>query len=226
MNSVDLTWWHRVIYSYMETGTFEKNISSGNTTIVQNSTGDSGQYWYGWDFGTRVQELGLGDPDVIMVFGGTNDYGHTLYNGTSEELIDGVAMGAETFPASSEGRLNELLAAADAATTVAQADALDGTTYTSACIRLIQMLRVRHPEAKIVFIIGDYVYYGMGEVSRKIVDHFSDDYVRKVDILGEYGFHASSAIPKYDYAHPSAAGMDKIARYVYEQVGDWIDSNN
>ena len=223
VNSVDLTWWHRVIYSYMTTGTLEKNISSGNTTIVQNSTGDSGQYWYGWDFGTRVQELGLGDPDVIMVFGGTNDYGHTLYNGTSEELIDGVAMGAETFPASSEGRLNELLAAADAATTVAQADALDGTTFASACIRLIQMLRVRHPEAKIVFIIGDYVYHGMGEAARKIVDHFPDDYVRKVDILREYGFHASSAIPKYDYAHPSAAGMDKIAGFVYEEVGNWID---
>ena len=88
------------------------------------------------------------------------------------------------------------------------------------------MLRVRHPKAKIVFIIGDYVYYGMGEVARKIVDHFSDDYVRKVDILGEYGYKASSAIKKFDYAHPTAAGMDVIASYVYEQVGEWIDEND
>ena len=226
VTSVDQTWWHRLIYNYMSTGTFEKNISAGNTTIVQNTTGDASAYWYGWDFGTRVQKLGLGDPDVIMVFGGTNDYGHILYNSTSEELIDGVAMGAETFPASSNARLEELLAAADAATTVAAADALDGTTYAGACIRLIQMLRVRHPKAKIVFIIGDYVYYGMGEVARKIVDHFSDDYVRKVDILDEYGYKASSAIEKFDYAHPTAAGMDVIASYVYEQVGEWIDENN
>ena len=141
-------------------------------------------------------------------------------------VIDGVEMGAASFPESSEARLNELLAAADAATTVAAADALDGSTYAGACIRLIQMLRVRHPETKIVFIIGDYVYYGMGEAARKIVDHFSDDYVRKVDILGEFGYKASGAIPKYDYAHPTAAGMDKIAKYVYEQVGAWIDSNN
>jgi lysophospholipase L1-like esterase len=207
----------------MSTGTFEKNISAGNTTIVQNTTGDASAYWYGWDFGTRVQQLGLGEPDVIMVFGGTNDYGHTLYNDTTEELIDGVEMGAASFPESSEARLNELLAAADAATTVAAADALDGTTYAGACIRLIQMLRVRHPEAKIVFIIGDYVYYGMGEAARKIVDHFSDDYVRKVDILGEFGYKASGAIPKYDYAHPTATGMDKIAGFVYEEVGNWID---
>lgn len=226
VSSVDKTWWHQLIYQYMSTGTFEKNISAGNTTIVQNTTGDASAYWYGHDFGTRVQKFGLGDPDVIMVFGGTNDYGHTLYNDTTEELIDGVEMGAASFPESSEARLNELLAAADAATTVAAADALDGTTYAGACIRLIQMLRVRHPEAKIVFIIGDYVYYGMGEAARKIVDHFSDDYVRKVDILGEFGYKASGAIPKYDYAHPTATGMDKIAKYVYEQVGAWIDSNN
>lgn len=226
VTSVDQTWWHRLIYNYMSTGVFEKNISAGNTTIVQNTTGDSSAYWYGWDFGTRVQQLGLGDPDVIMVFGGTNDYGHTLYNSTTEELIDGVEMGATSFPSSSDARLAELVATAKSATTVAQADALDGTTYASACIRLIQMLRVRHPEAKIVFIIGDYVYSGMGEAARKIVDHFSDDYVRKVDILGKYGYKANSAIKKFDYAHPTAAGMDVIASYVYEQVGAWIDTAN
>lgn len=226
VTSVDQTWWHRLIYNYMSTGTFEKNISAGNTTIVQNTTGDSGAYWYGWDFGTRLQKLGLGDPDVIMVFGGTNDYGHTLYNDTTEELIDGVEMGATSFPSSSEARLAELMATAKAATTVAEADALDGTTYAGACIRLIQMLRVRHPEAKIVFIIGDYVYSGMGEAARKIVDSFSDEYVRKVDILGEYGYKANSAIKKFDYAHPTAAGMDVIASYVYEQVGAWIDTAN
>ena len=223
---VNQTWWHRLIYNYMSTGVFEKNISAGNTTIVQNTTGDASAYWYGWDFGTRVQKLGLGDPDVIMVFGGTNDYGHTLYNSTSEELIDGVEMGAKSFPSSSDARLAELVATAKAATTVAEADALDGTTYAGACIRLIQMLRVRHPEAKIVFIIGDYVYSGMGEAARKIVDSFSDEYVRKVDILGEYGYKANSAIKKFDYAHPTAAGMDVIASYVYEQVGEWIDKNN
>ena len=226
VTSVDQTWWHRLIYNYMSTGTFEKNISAGNTTIVQNTTGDSGAYWYGWDFGTRVQQLGLGDPDVIMVFGGTNDYGHTLYNDTTEELIDGVEMGATSFPSSSDARLAELVATAKAATTVAEADALDGTTYAGACIRLIQMLHVRHPEAKIVFIIGDYVYAGMGEAARKIVDSFSDEYVRKVDILGKYGYKANSAIKKFDYAHPTAAGMDVIASYVYEQVGEWIDTAN
>ena len=226
VTSVSDTWWHRLIYQKMSTGIFENNISAGNTTVVQNSTGDSGAYWYGWDFGTRVQQLGLGDPDVIFIFGGTNDYGHTLYNSTSEELIDGVAMGAESIPASSEGRLAELLSAADEATTVAAADALDGSTFTGAYIRLIRMLQVRYPSAKIVCIIGDYLYYGLGDAIRKVVAHFPEDEVRAVDILGEYGYKAnsSSGIPKYDYAHPNAAGMAKIADFVYSEVGSWIDS--
>ena len=225
VTSVTDTWWHKLIYQKMSTGTFEKNISAGNTTIVQNSTGDSGAYWYGWDFGTRLQQKGLGNPDVVCIFGGTNDYGHTLYNNTSEELIEGVAMGAESFPASSAARLDELVASANAATTVEQADALDGSTFCSAYIRLIQMIRTRYPEAKIVCIIGDYLYYGQGQAINQIVSRYSSDYVRAVDILGEFGYKAnsSSGIPKYDYAHPNAAGMQKIASFVYEKVGEWID---
>ena len=225
VTSVTDTWWHKLIYQKMSTGTFEKNISAGNTTIVQNSTGDSGAYWYGWDFGTRLQQKGLGNPDVVCIFGGTNDYGHTLYNNTSEELIDGVEMGAASFPESSAARLDELVASANAATTVEAADALDGSTFCSAYIRLIQMIRTRYPEAKIVCIIGDYLYYGQGQAINQIVSRYSSDYVRAVDILGEFGYKAnsSSGIPKYDYAHPNAAGMEKIASFVYEKVGEWID---
>ncbi|MBR4821848.1 MAG: calcineurin-like phosphoesterase C-terminal domain-containing protein [Bacteroidales bacterium] len=225
VTSVTDTWWHKLIYQKMSTGTFEKNISAGNTTIVQNSTGDSGAYWYGWDFGTRLQQKGLGNPDVVCIFGGTNDYGHTLYNNTSEELIDGVEMGAASFPESSAARLDELVSSANAATTVEAADALDGSTFCSAYIRLIQMIRTRYPEAKIVCIIGDYLYYGQGQAINQIVSRYSSDYVRAVDILGEFGYKAnsSSGIPKYDYAHPNAAGMQKIASFVYEKVGEWID---
>ena len=226
VTSVTDTWWHKLIYAKMSTGTFEKNISAGNTTIVQNSTGDSGAYWYGWDFGTRLQAKGIGNPDVVFIFGGTNDYGHTLYNNTSEELIDGVSMGAESFPESAKARLEELLATADAATTVEAADALDGSTFSSAYIRLIQMIRARHPQARIVCIIGDYLYYGLGDAIRLITAHYPEDQVRAVDILGEFGYKAnsSSGIPKYDYAHPNAAGMEKIASFIYEKVGTWIDS--
>ena len=223
VSSVSDTWWHKVIYNKMSTGVYEKNISAGNTTVVQNTTGDSGAYWYGWDFGTRLQQLGIGEPDVVFIYGGTNDYGHTLYNSTSEELIDGVEMGAESFPEASQSRLEELYADAEAATTVSAADALDGTTFCSAYIRLIQMIKVRFPSAKVVCVIGDYLKPGQGQAISRIATLFGDDNVRVVDILSKYGFHANSAIPKYNYAHPTAAGMSVIANEVYDAVGDWID---
>ena len=223
VSTVDKTWWYDLIYSHMTTGKFEKNISAGNTTVVQNTTGDSSAYWYGWDFGTRLQTLGIGNPDVVLIYGGTNDFGHTLYNSTSEELIDGVEMGAESFPEASQERLEELFAAASDASTVAAADALDGTTFCSAYIRLLKMVLTRHPDAKIVCVIGDYLKPGQGQAISRIAELFGEDHVRVVDILSKYGFHANGVITKYDYAHPNAAGMSKITDEVYEAVGAWID---
>lgn len=222
VTNVVQTWWHKVIYSKMSTGTFEKNISAGNTTVVQNTTGDSGAYWYGWDFGTRLKQLGIGNPDVVFIFGGTNDYGHISSYGTSEELIEGVQMRAEHFPESSNDRLNEILSDADGATEASDADALDGETFCSAYVRLIQMIRARHPQAKIVCIIGDCLYYGQEEAIIKIAAHYGPDKVRVVDLLGEYGFK-TSAIAKFSSPHPNAAGMETIASYVYSTVGAWID---
>ena len=221
--SVSKTWWYQLIYNKMKTGCFEKNISGGNTTVVQNTTGDASQYWYGWDFGTRLQKLGLGNPDIVMIYGGTNDYGHVQWGGCSEKLIDGVDMTVDQFPSSSDARLVQLLETADAATTVSAADALDGTTFCSAYVRLIQMIRVRHPHAKIVCLIGDYLNYGQGDAIKKIVAHHDENHVRAVDILGEFGFKANTVITKYDAPHPDAAGMKRIADFIYANVGSWLD---
>ena len=216
VTTVDKTWWYKLIYSYMSTGTFEKNISAGNTTVVQNSTGDASAYWYGWDFGTRLQQLGIGNPDVVLIHGGTNDYGHTSWYGTSEELISGVAMNAGSFPSSAQGALDALFAAADAATAVDAADALDGSTFCGAYIRLIRMIQTRHPSAKVVCVIGDYLRGGQVDAIKLIASHFGEDKVRVADL-------SDVTIPKYANPHPNAAGMAVMAESIYGEVGSWID---
>lgn len=223
VTSVNKTWWYQLIYNKMKTGRFEKNISGGNTTVVQNTTGDASQYWYGWDFGTRLQKLGLGNPDIVLIYGGTNDYGHVRWDEYSEELIDGVEMTVDEFPSASDARLEQILETASAATTITAADALDGTTFCSAYARLLQMIRVRHPHAKIVCVIGDYLNYGQGDAIKKIVSHHDTDHVKAVDILSEFGFKANTYITKYAAPHPDAAGMKRIADYIYASVGSWLD---
>ena len=218
VSSVSDTWWYRLIYTKMATGKFEKNISAGNTTVVQNTTGDSSAYWYGWDFGTRLQQLGIGNPDVVLIHGGTNDYGHTSWYGTSEELIDGVAMSESSFPSSSQDALDGIFAAADAATTVDAADALDGTTFCSAYTRLIRMIQTRHPSAKVVCVIGDYLRGGQQDAIKLIAAHFGDDKVRVADLI-----EGGVSIPKYSNPHPNATGMSNMADYIYSKVGEWID---
>ena len=218
VTSVSQTWWYRLIYSHMQKGTFEKNISAGNTTVVQNSTGDSSAYWYGWDFGTRLQQLGIGDPDIVLIHGGTNDYGHTSWYNTSEELITGVSMSSSSFPASAQDALDAIFSAADAATTVSAADALDGSNFCSAYTRLIRMIQTRHPSAKIVCVIGDYLRGGQGEAIKLIAQHFGDSAVRVADLLGE-----NVSIPKYSNPHPNAAGMDAMAGFIYQKLGSWLD---
>ena len=218
VTGVSQTWWHRLIYQHSKTCKFEKNISAGNTTVVQNTTGDSSAYWYGWDFGTRLQTLGIGDPDVVLIHGGTNDYGHTSWYSTSEELINGVAMNVSSFPSSAQDELDILFDLADAATTVDAADALDGTTFCAAYIRLIKMIQTRHPGVKIVCVIGDYLRGGQGDAIKLIANHFGEDQVRYADILGE-----NVTIAKYANPHPNAAGMATMAEFIYSKVGAWID---
>lgn len=218
VTSVGDTWWYKLIYNKMTTTKFEANISAGNTTVVQNTSGDSSAYWYGWDFGTRLQSLGIGEPDVVFIHGGTNDYGHTSWYSTSEELINGVAMNVSSFPSSAQDELDILFELADAATTVDAADALDGTTFCAAYIRLIKMIQTRHPGVKIVCVIGDYLRGGQGDAIKLIANHFGEDQVRYADILGE-----KVTIAKYANPHPNAAGMATMAEFIYSKVGSWID---
>lgn len=65
--SVSMTWWHQIIYDKMTDARLEVN-SSYTGTCVQETT-DKGHPGYG--FLHRYAELG--DPDVILVNGGTND---------------------------------------------------------------------------------------------------------------------------------------------------------
>ena len=221
VSTVDKTWWYRLIYGKMRNGVLESNISSGNTTVVQNTTATNyaTQYWYNWDFCTRLQKLGVGNPDVIFIHGGTNDLGHIKSYGASECLIGTQAMNSSEAP--DADLLQNLFATADAATTLTAAEALDFSTFCSAYIKLLQMIKVRYPDAKVVCIIGDCVSAGMQSAIKSIAEHYG---AKNVDLLAINGYRGTSPISKYDGAvHPDAAGMAYMADEIFSQVGTWIE---
>ena len=223
ITSVEQTWWYRLIYDYMPNACFEMNISGGNTTVVQNTTATdhASDYWYSWDFCTRfVYFKGVGNPDIVFIHGGTNDLGHITSYGASEKLIGNVAMNSTSAPSASA--LSALYLTADACQTIAEAEALDFSTFCSAYIKLVKMVKLRYPNAKVVCIIGDCVSAGMQAAIKSIADHYGAKYV---DFLAINGFKGTSPLTKYEgnTVHPDSNGMNFMAKTIYQQLGSWLD---
>lgn len=80
--SVTQTWWYQLIYNRMTDAMLEVN-SSITGTCVQNTTKDGHP---GYGFLNRYGELG--NPDVIIVNGGTNDISRGLPVGSLDFTID------------------------------------------------------------------------------------------------------------------------------------------
>ena len=223
ITSVNQTWWYRLIYDYMPNARFEMNISGGNTTVVENTTATdhASDYWYSWDFCTRfVYFKGVGNPDIVFIHGGTNDLGHISSYGASEKLIGTTPMNSSSAP--DAAALSSLFMTADACTTIAQAEALDFSTFCSAYIKLVKMVKVRYPDAKVVCIIGDCVSAGMQSAIKSIANHYGAKYV---DFLAINGFKGTSPLTKYEgnTVHPDSNGMDFMAKTIYQQLGSWLD---
>lgn len=223
ITSVNQTWWYRLIYDYMPNARFEMNISGGNTTVVQNTTATdhASDYWYSWDFCTRfVYFKGVGNPDIVFIHGGTNDLGHISSYGASEKLIGTTPMNSSSAP--DAAALSSLFLTADACTTIAQAEDLDFSTFCSAYIKLVKMVKMRYPNAKVVCIIGDCVSAGMQSAIKSIATHYG---ARYVDFLAINGFKGTSPLTKYEgnTVHPDSNGMDFMAKTIYQQLGSWLD---
>ncbi|MBQ9475266.1 MAG: hypothetical protein IJU69_03305 [Bacteroidales bacterium] len=221
VTSVDKTWWYRLIYQYMPSARLDMNLSFSNSTVTANSCGDATAYWYGHDFCSRYIECGgMGNPDVILIHGGTNDYTHNY----GECLAGNIPMRSASLPAASI--MNPLYAAADACTTLSQAKKLDSSTFCAAYIKLIRMMQLQYPSAKIVCVVGDFIGSSDQPALRlcilDIVKHYNTS-CRAADLVAASGWRCTTApFTKYSGSHPDAAGMDYMASTIYSKVKDWV----
>lgn len=222
LTSVSQTYWYRLAHDLMSDARIERNISFSGTAVTRTTNpAYSSQSWYGKDFCARfIAQGGVGRPDIVLIHGGTNDYAHNV-----DKLAPNIAIQSADAP--SDAVLAELFAAADAATTRAEIEALDDTTFCTAYIKLIRLLRERYPNVKIVCIIGDYLSTGIEQSTIKIAEHYG---AKSVDLYAVNGYNDQTYMPKHDYnpatgkgCHPSSEAMAFIADKIYTELGSWLE---
>ena len=191
LTDVNETWWMQVVAGLdAKLGINESWRGSTLSGAVPVTTGDTGANAAMSNL-TRIQNLGSnGTPDVILLYGGTNDLAHVSKVGTFD-------------PATAPTEVN---------LTTKQWDNLaDGFVHT--------LLRMRHfyPDALIVAMLPTYTksYYSDTKLAQgngvmaQICDHYGIPYVD----LRDSGVTASH-LP--DGIHPGEEGMDLITDAVLE----------
>ncbi len=222
VTSVTMTYWYKLINNLMSNAKLDTNGSWTGSTVTRCANPSySSNHWYGHDFGARVLADGLGNPDVIIFFGGTNDSnnvgGTVLYTG-----YPSFTDSSTTIPEDSV--FESLFATADAATNLTAVKALDDTTFIPAYIKMIRTLNVMYPKAKVLMLIGDHIRPSMRSSILKIGAHYNAKYgYRVVDFQNISPFKKNNPITKADSCHPDDNGFTVMANYLYQQVGDYIE---
>ncbi len=217
------TYWYKLTYNYMSNATIDKNIAWSGSCVAYNEEDTSGNDRGEVCFVRRFINYGMGDPDVILFHGGTNDVNkagialHPNYPKYKDSDYN-----ASACPTDAE--MKALFDKADATTTYEQSQTLEETSFMEAYVKLLTMMHHRYPSAKVVMIIGDWIPAGTRQAILKAAAHYQTKYgYRCVDLQEISPYQTSAEIPKYSGCHPNEAGMTVMANYIYEQVGSYID---
>ncbi len=221
------TYWYKLIYKYMSNAMLEKNIAWSGTVVARSTdeTYLSTDHGAGHCFVERFRDDGMGDPDVILLHGGTNDVGNrgvSIAVHPNYPTYGGTGYTKDMCPTDEE--LAAVFSTVDAATTWDQLLALNDTSFVEAYTKLLSMMHFKHPNAKVVMIIGDWIHAGTRQAILKIASHYGTKYGYKcVDLQDISPYGTYNVIPKESGCHPNEAGFEVMANYIYEQAGSYID---
>ena len=100
--------------------------------------------------------------------------------------------------------------------------ALNDTSFVEAYTKLLSMMHFKYPNAKVVMIIGDKIHAGTSQAIQHIANYYGNKWGYKCVNLQDA---ACGAIGKLDgdTTHPSEAGFETMANYIYQKVGSYID---
>ena len=241
VTSVTQQYWHKVIKK-MSNAVLEVNNSLRGSMVIRRTESN----YENKDYTARVALHGLGSPDVVFIHGGTNDctkhsaeyairpgmYRADMYlsesfltESFSKGFVDNPAYDNEAYKGMSPSNLpsdeefNKVYAAAEAADTWEKVTSLEDRTFIHAYVKLLNMIHFKHPNAKVVMIIGDALTKRAQQAILKIAEHYGQLYgYKSVNFFG-----LADSISKVSGAHPDDAGFTYMADEIYRQVGSYID---
>ena len=210
LDFVQQTYWWKLINEYMTNAVLEKNISNSGTTVAKRDDTFERSASGGHCFIYRYTNNGIGNPDIVLIAGGTNDWTHI------KDMGDGIAC-KDATSAPSESYLNSLYAQSTL-------NVADSAKFCPAYVHLLRSITTDHPGVKIVCIIGDRESKGQQDAIHKMAAHYG---AKVIDLLAVNGFNENTYMPKHDYAtggvHPGAEGHAFIANKIYAEVGPWLE---
>ena len=219
VNSVAQQYWYKLIYEKMTDAALDVNNSWRGSTVVWREHPD----FEGKDYCARVEMYGLGDPDVVIIHGGTNDCtrysaSHATYpNQHRANMYPGYTGMTSDLPTDAE--FESVYATAEAADTWEEIVALEDAYFVHAYVKLLNMIHFKHPEANVVMIIGDALTKRAQQAIVRIAEHYGDLYgYMYVNFFG-----LGDNIAKVSGAHPDGDGFTYMADMIYAQVGGYID---
>ncbi|MBQ7342513.1 MAG: hypothetical protein IJW42_04575 [Alistipes sp.] len=228
--SASQTYWYKLIYKYMSNAMLDMNIAWSGTVVARSTdeTYLASDHGAGHCFVERFRDDGMGNPDVIILHGGTNDVGNrgkSIAVHPNYPIYGATDYTKDMCPTDAE--LAAVFAAADAETTWDGLLELNDTSFVEAYVKLLSMMHNKYPTAKVVMVIGDWIHAGTRQAILKIASHYGTKYGYKCVDLQEISPYASyDVIPKESGCHPNEAGFEVMANYIYQKAGSYIDPAN
>ena len=237
LDDVEMTYWMKLIA--LLDGTLETNISYSGSCVCWAE--DSYQTILSQGIGkcyplasrktrcflSRYDDKGIGSPDLLILYGGTNDKSKS--KGNVRRPGDGdtgyyyrAEDGAQSLYAPASGEVQALCATASAD--------LDTDYFAPAYVELLRRIFRDHSTVKVVCLVGDGMSEAQCEWVQGICDYFATHgYSGRIKTVSFHndgnvdGKHYDNVnIPKVSGVHPDADGMTYMANKIYNEIKDWI----
>ncbi|MBQ7623003.1 MAG: hypothetical protein IJS66_04625 [Bacteroidales bacterium] len=219
------TYWWKIAYNKLKKGMFDTNIAYSGSAVCDDGYPDSDPYPC---FCQRLEDYGCGNPDIILIHGGTNDWAHNsagLYAQPGTKIKDATS----AIPDATLTSLYNSRASLDIT-----------KNFSAGFIKLLYLVQTMYPKAKVVVVIGDYMNEAVANTEVKICKKFGVKYVNLYAVNGfnDLGGKTSAPyvqpnMPKHDFdpatdaqsgAHPSPVAMDFIANKIYTEHGSYLEN--